>query len=126
MDEVGPLAAKTYVKHQLVRPVAATPETSADRAKQEVDYGRRSKKYIFGALQLASGAALTEPYASRSAVTFADFLGKVYAWIPAEIDRVFAIMYSLPAHRATDVLLFSLADHRWDFVFQPVDAAYPT
>ena len=28
------------------------------------------------------------------------------------------------AHRATDVLLFSLAHLRWEFVFQPTYAAY--
>jgi len=31
---------------------------------------------------------------------------------------------NLSTHRATDVLLFSLAHPRWEFVFQPKYAAY--
>jgi hypothetical protein len=35
-----------------------------------------------------------------------------------------AILDNLPAHRSTDVLLFSRAYPRWEFVFQPISAAY--
>ena len=70
------------------------------------------------------GEALTETYDSRSAVNFADFLDKVDAWLPAEAERVYAILDNLSAHRATDVLLFALAHPRWEFVFQPKYAAY--
>ena len=35
-----------------------------------------------------------------------------------------AILDNLNVHRATDVLLFSLAHPRWEFVFQPIYAAY--
>ena len=34
------------------------------------------------------------------------------------------ILDNLSTHRATDVLLFSLAHPRWEFVFQPKYAAY--
>jgi transposase len=67
---------------------------------------------------------LTDPYGSRSAANWVDFLEKVEAWVPAEVDRVYAIVDNLQAHRATDVLLFSLAHPRWEFVFQPTYAAY--
>jgi transposase len=40
------------------------------------------------------------------------------------VDRVYAILDNLHAHRATDVLLFALAHPRWEFVFQPKYAAY--
>jgi transposase len=40
------------------------------------------------------------------------------------VERVYAIVDNLQAHRATDVLLFSLAHPRWEFVFQPKYAAY--
>ena len=43
---------------------------------------------------------------SRSAANWADFLGHVEAWVPAEVTRVYAIVDNLQAHRATDVLLF--------------------
>jgi transposase len=35
-----------------------------------------------------------------------------------------AIVDNLNIHRATDVLMFSLAHRRWEFVFQPKYAAY--
>ena len=44
--------------------------------------------------------------------------------LPPEVERVYAIVDNLSAHRATDVLLFSLAHPRWEFVFQPKYAAY--
>lgn len=45
-------------------------------------------------------------------------------WIPDEVERIFAILDNLNVHRATDVLLFSLAHPRWEFVFQPTYAPY--
>jgi hypothetical protein len=35
--------------------------TPAGRAKQEIDYGRRGKGYIFGAFRPSTGEALTRP-----------------------------------------------------------------
>src|SRR4051794_14383607 len=95
-----------------------------ERAKQEIDYGRRGKGDIFGAFRPATGEALTDPYPSRSAANWADFLERVEAWIPAEVERIYAIVDNLQAHRAVDVLLFALAYGRWEFVFQPRYAAY--
>jgi transposase len=128
LDEMGPQSAKSFPGQQ---PVHAAPRPGADgqvqpaeRAKQEIDYGRRGKGYIFGAFRPATGEALTHPYPSRSAANWADFLGRVEAWIPAEVERVYAIVDNLQAHRAVDVLLFALAFARWEFVFQPRYAAY--
>jgi transposase len=122
LDEMGPEAAKSYPGQQLVP--QADGQRPAERARQEADYGRRGKGYVFGAFRPATGEALTETYASRSAVNFADFLDKVDAWLPDECERVYAILDNLSAHRATDVLLFALAHPRWEFVFQPTYAAY--
>jgi transposase len=122
LDEMGPEAAKSFPGQQLVHP--ADGQRPAERARQEADYGRRGKGYVFGAFRPAGGEALTETYASRSAVNFADFLDKVDAWLPAEAERVYAILDNLSAHRATDVLLFAVAHPRWEFVFQPKYAAY--
>ena len=128
LDEMGPESAKSFPGQQLVhaesRSEAEGSVQPAGRAKQEVDYGRRGKGYIFGAFRPATGEAMTHPYPSRSAANWADFLTQVEAWIPAEVNRVYAIVDNLPAHRATDVLLFSLAHPRWEFVFQPKYAAY--
>jgi transposase len=128
LDEMGPQSAKSFPGQQPVhaepRPGSEGQVQPAERAKQEIDYGRRGKGYIFGAFRPATGEALTHPYPSRSAANWADFLGRVEAWIPAEVERVYAIVDNLQAHRAVDVLLFALAFARWEFVFQPKYAAY--
>jgi DDE superfamily endonuclease len=106
------------------QPGVERPNPRAERAKQEIDYGRRGKGYIFGAFRPATGEALTHPYPSRSTANWADFLGRVEAWIPAEVERVYAIVDDRNVHRAMDVLLFAPAFARWEFVFQPKYAAY--
>jgi transposase len=120
LDELGPESAKSFPGRQVV-PLVAEPGA---RARQEIDYGRRGKGYIFGAFRPATGEALTAPYPGRTTANWVDFLERVEAWVPAEVARVYAILDNLSAHRATDVLLFSLAHPRWEFVFQPKYAAY--
>ena len=128
LDEMGPESAKSTPGHRLVR--AQAPDQAdgmvrpAERATQEADYGRRGKGYIFGAFRPATGEAFTKPYERRTAANWADFLAHVEAWVPSDGDRVYAIVDNLNAHRATDVLLFSLTHPRWEFVFQPKYAAY--
>jgi transposase len=117
---MGPVASKSYPGQHLVRPAAP----DAERARQEIDYGRRGKGYVFGAFCPATGAALTAPYAGRTAANWVDFLAQVEGWISPEVERVYAVMDNLNIHSATDVLLFALAHPRWEFVFQPKYAAY--
>ncbi len=117
---MGPQSAKSYPGRRVVEP--ASPE--AQRAKQEIDYGRRGKGYVFGAFQPATGDAFTATYAGRTTANWVDFLGKVEGWIDAGAERVYAVMDNLSTHTALDVLLFALAHPRWEFVFQPVYAAY--
>ena len=57
LDEMGPLSAKSYPGRDLVRP----QPPPAGRARQEIDYGRRGKGYVFGAFCPATGAAFTRP-----------------------------------------------------------------
>jgi len=118
---MGPEGAKSFPGQRLIHePQAGQP---TERAKQEVDYGRRGKGYIFGAFKPLDGEALTASYHRRTAANFVDFLEQVDHWLPAGIN-VYAILDNLPAHRATDVLLFSLEHPCWEFVFQPKYAAY--
>ena len=125
MDEMGPVAAKSYPGQQLahVEP-QAEPQRPAQRAKQEIDYGRRDKGYVFGAFRPVTGEALTKTYGARSTLNWVDFLQRVDEWLPADLDRVYAIVDNLSTPRASDVLLFSLQHPRWEFVFQPKYAAY--
>jgi transposase len=119
---MGPESAKSFPGHDLVPAQMAAGQTG--RARQEIDYGRRGKGYIFGAFVPATGDAFTAPYAGRTIANWVDFLEQVEAWLPPRADRVYAILDNLSSHRATDVLLFSLAHPRWEFVFQPKYAAY--
>jgi transposase len=118
---MGPQASKSYPGRRLVRP--AGPR--AERAKQEIDYGRRDVAgYVFGALQPATGAAFTATYERRTTANRVDFLGQVEGWIGPTAERVYAVVDNLNVHGGTDVLLFALAHPRWEFVFQPKYAAY--
>jgi transposase len=125
LDQMGPESAKSFPGQQVVRalpdPLDARP---AERARQEVDYGRRGSGYIFGAFKPAAGAAFTAPYDGRTIANWVDFLERVEDWIAPEVEHIYGIVDNLNVHRATDVLLFSLAHPRWEFVFQPKYAAY--
>jgi transposase len=123
LDEMGPESAKSIPGRQLVQ-VRDPVSGQARRATQEADYGRRGKGYVFGAFEPATGLALTAPYVGRTSASFVDFLGQVDDWVPAEIERVYAILDNLSTHRTADVLLFAAAHPRWEFVFQPTYAAY--
>lgn len=121
---MGPESAKSHPGRQIVRITTGRPHQPAERARQEIDYGRRGGGYIFGAFQPATGEAFTRPYLGRTIVNWVDFLEHVEGWLPAEAARVYAIVDNLNVHRAVDVLLFRLAHPRWEFVFQPKYAAY--
>jgi len=117
---MGPQAAQSVPGTQLVD-VAKRP---AERAKQEIDYGRRGKGDVFGAFQPATGEVFTWPATRRTTANFVAFLEETERWIDPSVERVYAILDNLKAHRAADVLRFALAHPRWEFVFQPKYAAY--
>ena len=120
---MGPESAKSHPGAELIK-TAPAPSQPAGRARQEIDYGRRGKGYVFGAFEPKSGRAFTLPYPRRTTANWVDFLGQVDRWVDPAPERVFVIVDNLSAHRAADVLLFSLAHPRWHFVFQPTYAAY--
>jgi transposase len=122
LDEMGPEAAKSHPGQEVIRP-DPTGEQRV-RATQEVDYGRRGSGYVFGAFRPATGEALTAPYPRRTTANWVDFLERVDGWLDPAVERVYAILDNLSAHRALDVLLWALARPRWEFVFQPTYAAY--
>jgi DDE superfamily endonuclease len=122
LDEMGPQASKSYPGRRLVRPAGPL----AERARQEIDYGRRGVAgYVFGALRLATGQALTRTCERRTTANWVDYLSAVEAWIDPAVERVYAVLDNLNVHSAPDVLLFSLLHPRWEFVFQPTYAAVP-
>jgi transposase len=119
---MGPEGAKSFPGRRLVRQFAGSERRA--RATQEVDYGRRGSGYVFGAFAPATGAAYTASYTGRTIAHWLDFLDRVDAWLPAERERVYAILDNLSTHRALDILLWALVHPRWEFVFQPIHAAY--
>jgi len=118
---MGPESAKSFPGRTAIRPA---PGDGAGRAKQEIDYGRRGKGYVFGAFQPATGDAFTVPYPGRTTANWIAFLEEVDGWVDAQVGRVYAVLDNLSTHRAMDVLLWALAHPRWEFVFQPTYAAY--
>jgi len=66
---MGPESAKSSPDQQLVHTAtAAEPSIPAERARQEIDDGRRRKGSIFGAFRPATGEAFTRPYTRRTIV----------------------------------------------------------
>src|SRR2546427_901178 len=68
---MGPVSAKSYPGKLAIK-VNVGP---AQRATQEIDYGRRAFGYVYGALWETTGDCWTQCYPSRCAVHFVDFLG---------------------------------------------------
>ena len=120
IDEMGPVAAKSYPGQEAVD-VEARP---AERATQEIDYGRRGKGYVFGALHAASGPCSTHCYPRRIKAHFIDFLADIDGQIPKGVTRIYAVMDNLEMHHCQDLLLFLVQYPRWEFVYQPKYAAY--
>ena len=73
-----PVSAKSYPDRHLVRP----QPPPAGRARQEIDYGRRGKSYIFCAFCPATGVASTRPYPRHCTAHFVAFLEEVECSLP--------------------------------------------
>jgi transposase len=128
LDEMGPTVPKCFPGSE---PIRVEPGVEPDgtrrpagRARREVETGRRQRGgYVFGAFRPATGEAFTHSYPRRDGANWVDFLERVEAWVPAEVDRVYVILDNLPSHRTTDVLLLAPGHPRWEFVYQPTYAA---
>ena len=81
---MGPEGAKSFAGQAVIE-----TKEHAGRAKQEIDYGRRGRGYIFGAFCPATGEALTRPYLSRSTANWVAFLEEVEHWLPARAERIY-------------------------------------
>jgi hypothetical protein len=114
------VAANSYRGQEAID-VKARP---AEWAKQESDYGRRAKGYVYGAVWETTGACWTHSYPRRIGEHFVDFLCSVDEQIPAEKERIYALMDHLDMHHSREVLLFLIHQPRWEFVYHPKYAAY--
>ncbi len=60
--------------------------------QQEIDDGRRGRGYVYGALWETTGDGWTQCYPQRAKKYFIDFLCFVDSQVPAEMERIYAIM----------------------------------
>ena len=74
-------------------------------SRRSTDGRRGTAGYVFGALQLATGAAFTLTYERRTTVNWVDFLSVVEGWIDPAVERIYAVIDNLNIHSAPDVLL---------------------
>src|SRR5260221_2314482 len=78
LDEMGPEAANSWPGQRvLLTAPSEQPRRPADRARQEIDDGRRDASYIFRAFPPATGAAYTAPYPRHTTVNCDDALAHV-------------------------------------------------
>jgi hypothetical protein len=119
LDEMGPVSAKISQGSRLID----TTKRPAERATQELDYGRRGKGYVFGAQWETTGDCFTQCYSRRTKVNFLDFLCWVDAQLSTDLERVYAIMDTLDMHHSDDLLFFLWQHPRWEMISQPRYAA---
>src|SRR5260370_7459168 len=99
LDQMGPVAVKSYPGKRLVDPEAAETKP-AGRARQEIDYGRREKAgYVFGALQPRTGEVLTATYTRRRLVNWIAFLQPPEDSPPQNSSHTPPLRTNLPLHR---------------------------
>ena len=81
---------------------------------------------MVGAWWETTGACWTQWHPRRTKAAFIDCLSWVDEQIPAEKQRLYAILDNLSMHHCRDLLRFQIHPPRWEFVYQPQYAAYLT
>ena len=71
LDAMGPQSARSYPGRRVVKP--APPK--AQRAKQEIDYGRRGKGYVFGAPEFVEGPFVGAGNQASASIEFRQMQG---------------------------------------------------
>jgi DDE superfamily endonuclease len=118
--EMGPVAAKSDPGPEAVD-VQARP---AQRARQEIDYGRRAKGYVVGALWETTGDCWTPCYPRRSKAHCIDVRCWVDQQLPPDKQRIYAILDNLGMRHGHDWLVLQIHPPRGEVVYQPKYAAY--
>jgi transposase len=107
VDEMGPVAAKTYL----------APRRSDKRPIVQADYGRRGSLWTFGAFEPRTGLAVTYCGDRRDTANFLLLLDEVVRVWPE--GEVIIILDNLSIHKTLDVRLWALAHEQVSFLFQP-------
>jgi transposase len=109
VDELGPLGCSVYP--------AKRPYPAKHRPIYQPDYGGKGKTWVFGALAVASGQALTHTASTRCASDFIAFLEQLIQLWPQ--GQLVLILDNLSVHRSREVQLWLLSQPRLRFLFQP-------
>lgn len=109
IDEMGPLGAKLHFGKRWCE--------NKDYPRVTPDYGKKGQLWVFGALEPATGEALTHTTERRRGVDFIAFLDEVVKRWPN--DSLVLILDNLSVHKAVDVQLWAVAHERVRFLFQP-------
>jgi hypothetical protein len=112
LDEMGPISATTYW----------AARWSPKRPTVTPDYGRRAKRWVFGAFEPRTGLVVTQCADKRDTRHFLALLNQVVATWPQR--DLILIMDNLSTHKALDVRLWALAHPRVHFLFQPTYAPW--
>ena len=111
---MGPVSAKTYYGRRW--------SALGQRPFQEVDYGRRAKTWVFGALEPATGQVVTVTAGQRSSAHFIALLDAVVQqWTQGNL---ILILDNLSIHKTLDVRLWLVAHPRVRLLFQPTYAPW--
>ena len=108
MDELGPLAVKTYP--------GAEWKLGPSRATFEPDYGRRGKLWVHGAFEPATGQGVLVYTGARDSLSHIQLLEQLMIQFPA--DRWLIIEDNLSAHvsRETQLALLAHPDMQVQFI----------
>lgn len=97
VDEMGPMAVKTYPGEEW--------KQGRNRATFEPDYGRRGKLWIHGAFEVATGRATIILSPSRDSTSHIQLLEKVVTEFPAQRWLIIEDNLSIHASRQTKLAL---------------------
>ena len=114
IDELGPVAAKSY----------SSPSWSDDvhRPHFRPDYSRHGDLWVYGALAHREGKAFIEIADVRNTASWLHFLDELESFVPE--GEVYLIVDALPLHWTMDTMLWNWGHQRFHFVAVPKAAAW--
>ena len=108
LDELGPLAVKTYPGEEW--------KPGRNRATFEPDYGRRGKLWVHGAFEPVTGQATILLSPSRDSVSHIQLLEKIITEFPADQWLIIEDNLSIHTSRETRLALTAWPEVRIQFI----------
>ena len=116
VDELGPVSPRTF-------PPAPGWSPDGHRLKAPLEYGRGpDRAWVYGALRVRDGRALTRVSRARNTAGYVDLLGAIAAANPA--GAVYVIGDNLASHKSPPVQAWLQEHPRVHPVFIPVGASW--